>query len=510
MNIIGIATLSRIKRIEKSRQMNKKTALTVLGSLLLVGCSVTPEALTEQQIIDRATWQFDYIEKKRQTNVESQISLVDAISIALRNNFELESVRLQHAIKNTEQDQVAYYLLPQSNLSYNHTIRNNDGGEEFDFSPPEKDRKTISGGVSWSAFDLGSAYLEAKRTGNAVLISEEYKRRVASRIVRETISAYILVASMKESLEEVSIVKAEVVAKLEEANSLVDSQLLDPIELLTYQEQLLTLLSDISLLEEEYLKAKQQLAIKINAQILDVNVLGNQKGLELALPSLEIHSLEKMALLQRAELREADYQIRNSEIEVKKTWLSAIPNIEIGASYQFDDEPSLANSEWVQLNIGIVSQVLNLISLPSRLELQKQKVEFERLNSILKASAVLGEVREAYLSHQAEKQRLSLYNQRAMMTKHIDEIKQSRLAYGPLDELDQFRSKVNVLTLEVQQRKVQTDYQTKQLQLVEKLGFDLFPSYFPLNDPTNQQEVVTQWLDQLPVAIAQLNNTPFH
>ncbi|WP_160175146.1 TolC family protein [Photobacterium sanctipauli] len=468
------------------------------------GCAVQPQPVTEQEIRERVNEQHRYLVLRRPA-AGSALSLSDAIVQALRHNLELERSRLQLMIADTELANTIYKQLPASNLTFNRSIRNNDGGEQFDPTPPDRDRHSGSAAVYWSALDLGQAYLEARQSSNDLLKAGEQQRRVATRIVREVISAYLTVATLEPVISQSKDLESGISASLAKAGQLATSQLIDPVQLLEYREQLLGLKIQLKDMEDSYLQAKQRLAVIVNAPSLNIELAPNSQWAPLPeIGNYPVEQLEQFALYARSELRESDYRIRNAQLEVRRTWLSALPNVQFGASYHYDSEPTLNNTEWVQVDLNIAMKLFELLALPHKIREMNQRVELEKLSSVVLAVSVLDQVREANLVVHGEKRRWQLYRQRSQLQHEISVIKSQRLRYGPMDELDAFRAQVDLVAAQLYQARAFSQYQSAVLQLLEQLGVDLYPSAAPIGSPEQLRSAVDVWLATLPGTVAEL------
>ncbi|MGF1734706.1 TolC family protein [Photobacterium satsumensis] len=477
--------------------------LLLVCSLSILGCTVTPSASTKAEIDAIAAEQKQWVTKTK-LDITGPISLSDAIVLALKNNLELEQARYRVLINQTSLDNTLYSYLPKSNSTFNRSIRNNDGGAN-DVLPPARDRNTVTSSISWTSLDLGQAYLQAKQSGNDLLIEQLQQKKVISRIVREVISDYLALAMIENEILRARNIEQSLILSLDKARALESQQLIDPLNLLRYQEQMLSLQVQLQDLETEYLQAKQMLLTRISAPGLDLQL--SHQGLHtlgLSLENVTLEELEQFALYNRSDLRETDYKIKNAGLEIRKAWLNALPNFSIGYTNNYDSDPNLRNNEWLQVDLNVAMKVIELIALPAQISELKRKEELEKLSSLAFAVTVLGQVREANIAFLSDRSRLGLELKREQLQQEIVDLKQQRIAYDLMDELDSFKSEVNAVIASVRRGKAYSQYQSSILTLLEQAGVDLFPSQATLASGEELQQDVDLWLKSLPLTIENL------
>ncbi|MGF1701293.1 TolC family protein [Photobacterium makurazakiensis] len=477
--------------------------MLIVSIVSLVGCTIKPEVASEQEVTEIVEKQKQWILTTR-LNITKPLTLSDVIVLALKNNLELEQARYRVLVNQTTLDNTLYSYLPKSNSAFNRSVRNNDGGAS-DVLPPARDRNTVTSSISWSSLDLGQAYLQAKQSGNDLLIKQLQQKKVISRIVREVISDYLALAMIEHEIIKARTIEQSLIISLAKARALDSRELIDPINLLSYQEQMLSLQIQLQELESEYLKTKQMLLTRISAPGLELQL--SHKGrntLSLSLDNITLEALEQFALYNRSDLRESDYKIRNAGLEIRKTWLNALPNFSIGYTNNYDSDPNLRNNEWLQVDLNVAMKVIELIALPAQINELKKKEQLEKLSSLAFAVTVLGQVREANISFLSDKSRLGLERKREQLQHEIVTLKQQRVAYDLMDELDSFKSEVNAVIASVRRGQAYSNYQSSILKLLEQAGVDLFPSHATLASGEELQQSVDVWLKSLPSTIESL------
>ncbi|MGF1776644.1 TolC family protein [Vibrio nomapromontoriensis] len=485
--------------------------LLIISALILSACSVTPVKVTQEQIDLRVMQQSKWIENT-QMEITGPLSLSDAVILALKHNLEIEQARYRVLVGQTALNHSVLGYLPQLNSNSNRYVRNNDGGA-VDVLPPARDKNSSSTTISWSSLDLGQAYLRAQELGNEALMEEQQQRRVLTRIVREVLSAYVELAAIEQEIEQSRQILMLLDRSLARVKLLENSHLVDPLVLLQYREQLLRLRIQLEDLELDYLSSKQELMTLISAPGLEVSIVHKgQNTFNLSLDGTELKVLERFALYHRSDLMESMYQIKNAGLEIKRAWLDALPNFSVGYSSYYDSDPNLRNSEWLQVDLNLAIKVIELLTLPAKLDELEKRQALEQLASLANAVAIVGQIRAANIAYQTDKKRLAMESQRTRTLEEIFELRQQRLSYELMDELDLYKAQVQWVIAKVKKAQAYSQYQRSILRILEESGVDLFPTTSATATSSEFKTSVEHWLRDLPSNVSQLlaqyNGTP--
>ncbi|GAL22699.1 outer membrane protein [Vibrio maritimus] len=484
--------------------MNRWIVLLLVN---IVGCSVSPEKATKEQIDLHVMQQMSWIETTR-VAMDQPITLSDAVILALKHNLEIEQARYKTLIGHTALNNAMLSFLPKVDSNSNRYVRNNEGGA-IDVLPPARDKNSSSNTISWSSLDLGQAYLRAHQANNDALIEQQQQRRVMTRIVREVLSAYLDVAAMEEEVMIARDTLNMLDVKLQEARGLEDTDLVDPLLLLQYREQVLQLRVQLQDLEQEFLGTKQDLMTLISAPSVDLPLSHN--GLDtlgFSFEDIALSELERFALYHRSDLMESIYQVRNAGLEIKRAWLDAIPNFSIGYSNNYDSDPNLRNNEWFQVDLNLAIKVMELLTLPAKLDELEKKEALEKLTSLANAVAVIGQVRAANIDFQSDRQRLTMQVEREATLQQILTLRSKRLSYELMDELEVYKARVRLIIARVKKAQAHSQYQSSALRMLEQIGVDLFPSTTNVQSDEQLKQVVESWLEALPTRVSTLLSEP--
>jgi len=151
-----------------------------ITALLLCGCSITPEALTPDEVQQEAAADLNVMFQDQEP-VSGPISLYEAIARAVKYNLDHRLKMMEDALARKQLDLVRYDQLPELTASAGYYSRNNYSGgtsialennpatgigkgeESLQASTSsEKDVTDASGILVWNVLDFGVSYVRAQ------------------------------------------------------------------------------------------------------------------------------------------------------------------------------------------------------------------------------------------------------------------------------------------------------------------------------------------------------------
>jgi len=172
----------------------------VAAAVILAGCSVTPKALTPDEVRDRV--KQDSVEMYRaQEPITGPVSMEEAVARALKYNLDYRLKRMESALALGLTDYASKDMLPQLVASAGYQSRNNfsggtsigllDGVESTNPTSSDERSRTLRGiEFSWNALDFGVSYYRARQQGDQFLIAEERRRKVVQNLLQDVRAAY--------------------------------------------------------------------------------------------------------------------------------------------------------------------------------------------------------------------------------------------------------------------------------------------------------------------------------
>ncbi len=152
------------------------------------------------------------------------------------------------------------------------------------------------------------------------------------------------------------------------------------------------------------------------------------------LPGIDL--MERIAVLQRPELYEADIQKHINILECRKTILLMFPNVKLYADWSNSNNTFLYHKSWWELGLRAAYNLLKLPQNIARYRAYSAQVDAEESRAYAQAVAVMAEVRIAHSNMLAAKQRFDKNNQ--IFIDYNDQLKVvlgTRAASGSVAEL---------------------------------------------------------------------------
>ena len=213
------------------------------------------------------------------------------------------------------------------------------------------------------------------------------------------------------------------------------TSLMDPLIILGYQRELLSLVGRLQSIKRERQAAFIELSALINSRTTEFPLpilIHSDK----AIPTLpELSELELLALRLRPELQESDYRIRNLGWDVSGAKWRWLPNIDVFASARYDDSANLEDSHWEEQGVGISLDLMGVFKIPARIRAAEAELDAEEAKRLSLAMVVIKQVRMAA----AEQQTLIQDYQRAQNYQLLVfkewKVRNSREQFDPGDEI---------------------------------------------------------------------------
>lgn len=375
---------------------------------ILVSCTIEPEPISEADFAKRAVEDLAVL-FEGQEPLEAPLSLSEAIARAIRYNLDHRVSLMEKAVNDLSLDTISYDLLPNIVANAGYTRRNNDSGsssqslitgQESLGVSKSQDRVNRDGNLefSWNILDFGVSYFRAKQQADLALVSEERRRKVIQNIVQDVQYAYWRAFAAQKLVDEVDEVILVAEDALKDVRKVEEARLQDPISSLGYQKVLLETIRDLTSLKWQLKLAKIELAALINIHPNQSFELLPMPEDQLKTPnmSVSIDKLEDYAVIHRPEIREEDYQQRVSKNEIVKEYLSALPGISVNETANWNQNRFLFNNRWMETGVSVAWNLIDLVSLPDRVELAETRELVVKARRLAVTMAVLSQVNISY------------------------------------------------------------------------------------------------------------------
>ena len=393
-----------------SRKFAKMLAGTSLMALAIAGCSVRPEPITPTEHEERAKADYANI-FEGVAPVTHPIPLTEAISRALKYNYDAQLAREQITMQERQVDLAMAAMLPRLALNAGYTGRSNDPAAQsinertkqvsLDYAFSEEPSHVTAGPeFTWTVLDFGLSYYQAKQQGYQSLVAVERRRKIIGDIVRKVQDTYWKAAVSGQVLPRLTPLLARAERILASSREATRRKLAPDMPLLEFQREMTQVVGQLRHIDTDLNDSRAQLATLINVPT-NVPLSLAKADLDMKRPALasDTHKLEEIGLYLRPELREEAYKERIDRQDVYKEILKMMPGFGILANFNYDSNRYLYNNTWGSVGVQAGFNVANIIRGPRSIAAAKEAVEVSKTRRLALSVAVLSQINLAYQSY---------------------------------------------------------------------------------------------------------------
>jgi multidrug efflux system outer membrane protein len=459
----------------------------IAGLSMITGCMVKPYELTREEVRDRVANDLHAVSAVQEP-VLGPIGLYEALARALKYNLDAKVKAMQAQLAHQQLNVAHYSLLPQ--ISANAGF---DGRDKFTggvgrslvsgrqavepFTSSEKNVFSGNLALSWDVLDFGLSFVRAQQAADNVMIAEEERRRIAVRLVQEVRNAYWRAVSAERLVHRVQFLDESVSKALDSAQHIVDKNLQSPLTPLNYRRDLLNTQREVRRLYRELSTARTQLS----------SLMGLPPGtfFELAVPmktgdvplvTLDTESMEKRALLFRAELRSLDYQKRINAKEARAVFLELFPSLKLTFGGYYNSNSFLLYQNWLGYAAQVSYNLISAFRVPAKLKAIEAHRQVLDAQSMALTLAILTEVHVGAVQFTFAKQEYQdARNYQETQTAIAEHTKKLWLTHSTND-LTLIREQVSDVLAEVRLDSAQSGVEAAYATLMASLGEDVVPA----------------------------------
>ncbi len=250
--------------------------------------------------------------------------------------------------------------------------------------------------LSWNILDFGLSFIRTRQGLDESYRQSEEARRVTSRLIEETRSIYWRAVAFETIAPAMAKLDKEVGAAMELSRMAARNPAIDPMEPITYQRELLNLQRELNELLTSLAGATDQLKHSIGSPGLQRLRLETGAAIRAEpRPASRAEDDVRIALLQRAEIRQQMYDLRITADEATATVLRALPGATFSQSFAADSNSFLFHSHWVSWGAQLAGNLINIVRLPSNLAAIDAQQAVNRQTALSVAAAVVMQVHVA-------------------------------------------------------------------------------------------------------------------
>ena len=374
-----------------------------------------------QQRVEKA--RKDYHDINKRTIADNKVfTLNECIDKALKHNLALKVYALKEQIASEKVTAQMLGMLPEINITDQLNSRDKTPGARSQSIETGKQSlvssKSIDNTVNnvniqlaISTLDFGLAFLNSAQAEDRRLIAIEQKRRAAQNLVFDVVQTYFKVAASQDAIETAQklLIKCRRLEKV--FIELNDDKSVSPFRLLDERKRFIRLEKSLMAYRRHYQDSCIELR-SLMGYVPDEKIRVDTRWLRklniATLPSIDV--MERLALVERPELYELDFESDVLVNEARKTILTMLPTVKIFIDFNNSNNSYLYTQSWSQV---AVHAAYNLLRLPQRLAeyaATHSQVDEISMRTLALSIGIMAQVRVAHANIQEVKQRYDLDN----------------------------------------------------------------------------------------------------
>ncbi|OED39520.1 hypothetical protein AB833_14935 [Chromatiales bacterium (ex Bugula neritina AB1)] len=461
--------------------------MLVALTIVLAGCSVSPEKLYTEELDKIAADRISRV-VTQQEPINGPIDLYEAMARALKYNLDYKVKLAEQALRSQELKNIRLDMLPKLVANAGYSSRDSDpGGSSRLIDAPfteslrnstSQEREHFTGDltVSWNVLDFGLSYIRARQQSDEILIAMEQRRKVANRIIEDVRTAYWRAVSSQLLLAELGALETRVNDALENSAILEVNGNSSPMKALMYRRELMSIKLQIKALHRDFSVAKHQLAALMsiaptqefelvttieNSRMPDIRNTGN--------------NLIKVALRDRPELRELNYQMRINSRQTRAALLKLLPSLNFKAGYNFDTNKYLHDQNWASWGATVGWNLFNIARYPKEKEKAKSHQYLLDQRALAMSMAVMTQVHISLARYVLAQDELNANSEYLEIQNEILRLYSASRDTGRIGQQEWIREKMNTLVARAKHGLAYADLQNVYANIYASIGQDAFP-----------------------------------
>jgi len=462
--------------------------ISTIGMVFLVSaCSVTPKPISMIDRKENAKADLQSIFLK-QPPLEKPLTLYSAQARGLVYNLDHRIRRMEEAVASGRAKIGNFDMLPEIVAQAGYSSRNNlaasysrsvaTGRETLEPSySQDKSRWSGDLGLSWNLLDFGVSYFQARQNADRILIAEERRRKVVQNLLLDIRYAFWRAAAAQqlESKVKSSLAKAE--NALKESRKIAEENLQPALTTLKYQQSLLDIIRQLETLDNELSLARTELATLINLppnSPLSLEIPEKMLVYQ-AIADINVDQLEDIALLNRPELYEADYNNRIAGQDARKELVKMLPGLRLTAGGYFDDNSFTYNNTWGEAGAMVSWNLVDFMAGPTRIKQAKLVAELSQVQRIALSVAILSQVRIAHQQYISSVENFDRAQEIRDINQQIADYVKASNASDASNQLAEVRSQATAIFAELREFQSYAMYQNALGRVYSSIGLNPAP-----------------------------------
>lgn len=358
----------------------------------------------------------------QEADMQKPLTLYEAMARGIKYNLNHRVAMLEDMVAKGNINMAAIQALPSLDIKAGYEGRNNEevlisqsrnvNPETQSFSVSEDSHhREASIEASWNIMDAGMAIVRTKQMSDKARMVNEQHRKVIHKIIQDVRYAYWRAASAQYLQSKIDGLFAQTRNVLTGIRASAKSE--KDAKTLIQQSRLLESMHEIMVLDSRLAYAKVELASLINvpsASKFQLDISEHSWGQDHHIPSIDIplQDLEITALMARPEMREEVLNKRVVADDIRLSVLRTFPGLGVMFGYNYDDDSFLEDDEWASFSLSLTQSLINIFTLPVRLNHAKLKERLADVKRQALAAAIMTQVHVAMIDFNKTRERFEV------------------------------------------------------------------------------------------------------
>lgn len=452
---------------------------TCVASLFLGGCSA-PDLAPLQEELDRHVGSLPADLGTR------RLSADDAVALAIRFNLDARVKAAEVLIAAGKADLSNFALLPElaakgvwSSRSPAKITTSEDvasgakGGSYSRGDDPRSLTADLTG--SWNLMDFGIALLRSEQESGRVQLAFEKRRRALHLLVQDVYAAYWKAVVNEYAARKFESLEVKLRKSAADADTAERTRVGDPMQMLAHQRAIADTMRQIAELQRQTSTARAELAGLMgvpSVAAFQLAELGDASTWEVVEPAADMVAMEQAALADRPELKSEEAQYRIDAEDVHVELLKSIPGIGPFFGGHYDTNSFLLHNVWSDAGVRVSWNLIDLVSMPSRMSHARSTAELTRTKRMAVAMAVLTQVHVADIQYRHALKEYRLTETMARLDQRIADLAGKAKKTGSGSAMEEIKAEATGMLSALRRYLIYSDLQAAKARLKAAVGAD--------------------------------------
>lgn len=465
-----------------------KTFAVVWGVVVISGCAGTPqppEPISKKDIL------------VDQPPVPQQLDLGEALARAMLYNLDNRVRSMELVIAEGKANLESFNLLPKMLATAGYFRRDREDLSKSEnvitnlFSPAAStsaDREQVTGTLSetWNVLDFGIALVRSEQLRAQEQAAMQRQRQSIQNILNETRYSYARASIAQRTKVELDVMLSEINKALASQQRALRSGAATPLIILRQQRDLLAVYNELLVLRHVLVSADRELNALVSlppgtdVKLMPQALVDVPEPLNLSEHELEI--LEIVSLLMHPELRKADGQVFVHQREIRRAFLSMMPDLEMSSTGNYGSNDFSLYSVYHSLGVKVMHNLMDFYKLPELQEQGRKRVELEEQKRLALSLAVITKVHVALANFNALRNEYEFAAEQARTSNALARIMQSRYQAGEISLHERLTTEFFALDARLKADLLGAEVVNATGQIYTNLGIDTVPGAIITDD----------------------------